>query len=96
MCSARKCKCICTCRSTKRGEQSACVSFALPEDTRMAFALFFFFSLFSFPFNRNICPRGDTNTKVFYLEIFVMVSFSRSLKNPLKCKNFQPSHFIYL
>lgn len=31
-----------------------------------------------------------------YLEIFVIGSFSCSLKSPLKCEDFQPSHFIYL
>lgn len=79
MCSVRKCKCICTCRSTKIGEPSACVSFALPEDACMAFAFSFFFF---FLFNKTVCPRGDTTKKVFYLEIFVMGSFSCLLKKP--------------
>lgn len=71
----------------KRGEQSACVSSAHPEDTFMALASSFVF--FFLPSNKNICPESDSKKRLlFYLEIFVLGLFCCSLKSPLKCKKF--------
>lgn len=46
----------------KRGEQSACVSSAHPEDTYMALASSFF--IFFLPSNKNKCAGNDTKKKI--------------------------------
>lgn len=72
----------------KRGEQSACVSSAHPEDTYMALASSFFIFFF-FPLTRiNVLGMTQRKRLLLHLENFVMGLFSCSFKSPLKCKKF--------